>query len=107
MGRKIGMWMYKNGGGDKIEQKMVKKLKERGIETVTDINLRHAVAKKGHIYHGKRKVDKLDLFFSYNAGTNSISSFPTMPVNRHSTRSFYIRRLHALFRLSTPTKPSH
>jgi len=68
MGRKIGMWMYKNGGGDKIEQKMVKKLKERGIETVTDINLRHAVAKKGHIYHGKRKIDKLDLFFSYNAG---------------------------------------
>lgn len=68
MGRKIGMWMYQNGGGDKIEAKMVKKLKERGIEAVTGLNLRHAIAKKGHIYHGKRKVDKLDLFFSYNAG---------------------------------------
>jgi len=68
MSRKIGMWLYSNGGGDKIQKKIVKKLKERDIETVTDINLRHAIARKGHIYHGKTKVDKLDLFFSYNAG---------------------------------------
>ena len=68
MGRKIGMWLYSNGGGDRIQKKIVKKLKERDIETVTDINLRQAVARKGHIYHGDIKVDKLDLFFSYNAG---------------------------------------
>ncbi len=68
MSRKIGMWLYSNGGGDKIQKKIVRKLKERGIDTVTDINLRQAIAKKGHIYHGKIKVDKLDLFFSYNAG---------------------------------------
>ncbi len=68
MSRKIGMWLYSNGGGDKIQKKIVKKLKERDIETVTDINLRHAVAKNGHILHDKLKVDELDLFFSYNAG---------------------------------------
>jgi ribosomal protein S6--L-glutamate ligase len=68
MGRKIGMWIYSNGGGDKIEKKIVKKLKERDIDVITGINLRQAVVKKGHIYHGKTKVDKLDLFFSYNAG---------------------------------------
>ena len=68
MGRKIGMWMYQNGGGDAIEKKIVAKLKERGIETITDINLRHAVAKNGHIIHHGEKLDKLDLFFSYNAG---------------------------------------
>jgi len=68
MDRKIGMWLYSNSGGDKIQKKIVKKLKDRGIETVTDINLRHAIAKKGHIYHGKQRVDELDLFFSYNAG---------------------------------------
>jgi len=68
MDRKIGMWLYSNSGGDKIQKKIVKKLKERGIETVTDINLRNAIAKKGHIYHGKERVDELDLFFSYNAG---------------------------------------
>jgi ribosomal protein S6--L-glutamate ligase len=62
------MWLYSNGGGEKIQKKIVKKLKERDIETITDINLRHAIARKGHIYHGKTKVDELDLFFSYNAG---------------------------------------
>ena len=68
MGRKVGIWMYQNGGGDKIERKLVKKLNERGIETFTGLNLRQAHVKKGHIYHNKLKVDKLDLFFSYNAG---------------------------------------
>ena len=68
MGRRIGMWMYSNSGGDKIEKKIVKKLKERDIDVITGINLRHAIVKKGHILHGKTKVDELDLFFSYNAG---------------------------------------
>lgn len=68
MSRKIGMWLYSNGGGDKIQKKIVKKLKERDIETLTDINLRQAVAKNGHIVHNKTNMDELDLFFSYNAG---------------------------------------
>ncbi len=68
MSRKIGMWLYSNGGGDKIQKKIVKKLKERDIETITDINLRQAVAKNGHIVHNKINMDELDLFFSYNAG---------------------------------------
>jgi ribosomal protein S6--L-glutamate ligase len=71
--RKIGMWLYKNGGGDKIGKKIIKKLKERDIEVLDDINLRNAIAKNGHIlYRGEKyygeKLDKLDLFFSYNAG---------------------------------------
>ncbi len=68
MDRKIGMWLYTNGGGEKIQKKIVKLLKKRDIETVTNINLRNAIAKNGHILHNKLKVDKLDLFFSYNAG---------------------------------------
>ena len=71
--RKIGMWLYQNGGGDKIQKKLIKKLKERDIETIPGLNLRHAIAKNGNIIcdnekYGKVKVDKLDLFFSYNAG---------------------------------------
>jgi ribosomal protein S6--L-glutamate ligase len=71
--RKIGMWLYSNGGGDKIGKKLIEKLRERDIETLDSINLRHAIAKNGHIsYHGENyhgeKLDKLDLFFSYNAG---------------------------------------
>jgi len=71
--RKIGMWLYNNGGGDKIQKKIIKKLKERDIETLNNINLRNAIAKNGHIlFHGEEhrgeKLDKLDLMFSYNAG---------------------------------------
>lgn len=66
--RKIGMWMYKNGGGEKIAKKIIKKLKERDIKVVNDINLRHAIAKNKDIIHNGVKVNKLDLFFSYNAG---------------------------------------
>ncbi len=71
--RRIGMWLYRNGGGEKIGKKIIKKLKERDIEVLDDINLRHAIAKNSHIiYRGEKhrgeKLDKLDLFFSYNAG---------------------------------------
>ncbi|HGZ70331.1 MAG TPA: ATP-grasp domain-containing protein [Nitratifractor sp.] len=68
MSRKIGMWLYQNGGGDKIEKKIIKKLKEREIKVKSGINLRDAIAKKGHIVHSKSNLDELDLFFTYNAG---------------------------------------
>jgi len=66
--RKIGMWLYTNGGGDKIAKKIIKKLKDRDIDTFDNINLRKAIAKNAHILHDGDKLDKLDLFFSYNAG---------------------------------------
>ena len=66
--RKIGMWLYKNGGGDAIGKKIIKKLKERDIETLDNVNLRDATARNGNIFHKKTKLNKLDLFFSYNAG---------------------------------------
>ena len=66
--RTIGMWMYSNGGGDKIAKKMIKKLKERDIDTINDIRLHDCIAQNGHILRDDLKVDKLDLFFSYNAG---------------------------------------
>lgn len=66
--RKIGMWLYNNGGGDKIGKKIIKKLKDRDIDTLDNINLRHAIAKNGNILHNDIKLNKLDLFFSYNAG---------------------------------------
>jgi ribosomal protein S6--L-glutamate ligase len=66
--RKIGMWLYKNGGGEKIAKKIIKKLKERNIEFLNDVNLRHAIAKNENIIWNGKKLNKLDLFFSYNAG---------------------------------------
>ena len=66
--RKIGMWLYQNGGGDKIQKKIIAKLNERDIQVIPNINLRDAIAKNGHILWNDIKLDKLDLFFSYNAG---------------------------------------
>lgn len=66
--RTIGMWLYTNSGGDKIAKKIIKKLKDRDIDTLDNINLRHAIAKNGNILHNGVKLNKLDLFFSYNAG---------------------------------------
>ena len=65
--KKIGIWMYKNSGGELIEKKICKKLKDRNIDTLVNLNLREALAKNGHILHKGIKLDKLDLFFSYNA----------------------------------------
>jgi ribosomal protein S6--L-glutamate ligase len=68
MSRKIGLWLYKNGGGEKIQEKIIQKLNEREIDVISDINLREATVRNGNIIHHDRKVDELDLFFSYNAG---------------------------------------
>jgi ribosomal protein S6--L-glutamate ligase len=66
--RTIGMWLYSNGGGDKIAKKITKRLKDRDIDVLDNLNLRQAIAKNGHILYDDIKLDKLDLFFSYNAG---------------------------------------
>ncbi len=68
MSQKVGIWMYQNGGGDEIEKKLVSKLKERGIDSKTGLNLRYAVAKNDKIYIDDFLMNDLDLFFSYNAG---------------------------------------
>jgi len=74
--RTIGMWLYTNGGGDVIGKKIIKKLKERNIKTLDDIDLRHAVAKNSNIWYKHKskeiKLNELDLFFSYNAGEQTV-----------------------------------
>ncbi len=67
MGR-VGMWMYQNGGGDRIEQKMVSLLQDLGHEVITGINLRNAVAESGKMFWNGLNLYDLDCFFSYNAG---------------------------------------
>ena len=59
--RNIGMWLYQNSGGEQIQKKMIKKLKERDIDVIANINLKDAIAKNGHIiYEMKDKKVKLD-----------------------------------------------
>lgn len=70
--RTIGMWLYSNSGGDAIGKKIIKKLQERDIETIDDINLRDATAQGKNILYKGTKLNKLDLFFSYNAGEQTV-----------------------------------
>lgn len=70
--RTIGMWLYTNSGGDKIAKKMIKKLKDRDIDTIDNINLRNADAKNSNILYDGIKLNNLDLFFSYNAGEQTL-----------------------------------
>lgn len=66
--RQIGTWIYRNGGGDIIQDKIVAKLQERGIQTITGLNLRNAIAKNEGLTCNGVNMSELDLFFSYNAG---------------------------------------
>lgn len=66
--RQIGMWLYSNGGGDLIQEKLVKKLLERDIQTITNLNLSKALAKDKSIICDGVNMNELDLYFSYNAG---------------------------------------
>ena len=65
---RIGTWMYKNGGGDQIQETLTELLRERDIEVVSNLNLARAVATKGEIICNGIAMEELDAFFSYNAG---------------------------------------
>lgn len=77
--RHIGIWMYSNGGGDVIEQKMVKLLNEREIDVTTGLDLRFARGSKDGIITKTSDMSKeinmleLDAFFSYNAGEQTLA----------------------------------
>jgi len=70
--RQIGMWLYQNSGGDKIQEKIVRQLKEREINTITGIDLGKAVVSNGDICCDTKGTcicinTQIDLLFSYNA----------------------------------------
>ncbi len=71
--RKIGMWMYNNSGGDKIQEKLISKLRERDIETVPELDLRFARGYKNSVICDGVNMLDLDLFFSYNAGEQTVA----------------------------------
>ncbi len=65
---KVGLWLYENGGGNEIQNKLVAKLKDRDIHCITGLNLREAQAQNGKISCNGIYMEDLDLFLSYNAG---------------------------------------
>ena len=71
--RTVGLWMYQNGGGAEIEQKIILKLLERGINSVTGLNLRYSEADKFGMRNKGFNLYDMDAFFSYNAGEQTQS----------------------------------
>jgi ribosomal protein S6--L-glutamate ligase len=67
------MWMYSNGGGDAIQQKIEAKLREREIGVTRGLDLRFSEAKGNEILCNGVNMMELDLFFSYNAGEQTLS----------------------------------
>ena len=43
--REIGMWIYQNAGGDKIQNKIISLLNEREINVIPNINLPDQIEK--------------------------------------------------------------
>ncbi len=72
MRRKVGMWMYTNGGGVALQDKIEAKLKEREIDVVRGLDLRFAEAENNAIICNGTNMLELDLFFSYNAGEQTV-----------------------------------
>ena len=64
----VGMWLYENGGGLAIQEKMIAQLRERDIDVIPGLNLAHATAQNGQITCHDVIMENLDTFFSYNAG---------------------------------------
>ncbi len=67
----VGMWMYSNGGGAEIQQQLVKKLNEKKIKTITNLDLANANARGGEIACNGIAMESLSAFFPYNAGEQS------------------------------------
>jgi len=67
----IGMWMYRNGGGEVIQQRIIEQLNQNGIAVINNLSLKNGYANNGHIFSGKVEMANLDLYFSYNASEQS------------------------------------
>jgi ribosomal protein S6--L-glutamate ligase len=64
--------MYTNGGGIELQDKIEAKLKEREIDVVRGLDLRFAEAENNAIICNGTNMLELDLFFSYNAGEQTV-----------------------------------
>jgi ribosomal protein S6--L-glutamate ligase len=67
MKKKIGIWMYRNEGGLKPQEKLVQILTDYGYEVVNDFDMRNCYALNGKVYtEDGRDLTSLDLFFHMN-----------------------------------------
>ena len=70
----IGMWMYQNGCGTEIENKLSYQLQDRNINVIKNIDLKNAVAHNGSLYCHDINLNQLDLFLSSYASGSACKS---------------------------------
>lgn len=65
---KVGLWIYENDGGIHIKKKIVKKLKDKGYEVVTNFDMRNCYLKNGKVYtEDDISLSDVDIFYHMNA----------------------------------------
>ncbi|RXJ71147.1 hypothetical protein CS022_21650 [Veronia nyctiphanis] len=108
----VGMWLYRNGGGEQIQRKIVHKLQDRGIKCITGLDLKHAQVKNGAINCNGVSMDELDAFLSYNAGeqtpyqrylyqmvshvTPTINNFDSFAIAEDKFQTSHLLNLHGV-----------
>lgn len=62
MPKEVGFWMYRVYDGDKLQERIIDRIKSIGIQ-VERFDLADAVVEEGKIYAQGKRIDTLDLFF--------------------------------------------
>lgn len=68
MSKKIGLWMYRNEGGQVVHDRLRAVLERRGFAVVTDFDMRECYCFEGRVYAGDgRDLSAVDAFYHMNA----------------------------------------
>jgi ribosomal protein S6--L-glutamate ligase len=64
----IGLWMYRNDGGDIVQEKLKKLLEEKNIKVINDFDMRECYCFNGRVYTKEGfDLSSVDVFYHMNA----------------------------------------
>lgn len=66
--KKVGLWFYRNDGGQKVLTKLIAELQNRGYEVISDFDMRKCYILNGKVYTADGyNLSALDAFYHMNA----------------------------------------
>ncbi len=70
---KIGLWMYRNDGGDYIHERLKRALEERGHTVISDFDMRECYCYNSEVFTKDGvNLSELDLFYHMNADEQTL-----------------------------------
>lgn len=64
----VALWMYRNDGGNAIQEKLKKRLEEKNITVINDFDMRECFCKNGRVYTKSGfDLSNVNLFYHMNA----------------------------------------